>query len=133
MHWLTVAQDRDRRRETVNVVWNFGFHKMWSNFWQDGEMLASQEGLWFTDLFRMLDNMFEWIEKTYKWKAVWSVAYRVAEAYQLQLSDVLLPPEVCLVFWPRIRHEIVSVHEHVDKSVYESKEDNMATWKKLRF
>jgi len=52
---------------------------------------------------------------------------RAAEAYQLQLSDVLLPPEIRLIFWPHIRHEIVSVHEYVDESVYKSHKDNMAT------
>jgi hypothetical protein len=54
-------------------------------------------------------------------------AAAAAEAYQLQLSDVLLPPEIRLVFWPHIRHEIVSVHEHVDERIYKSHKDNMAT------
>ena len=56
-----------------------------------------------------------------------AAAAAAAEAYQLQLSDVLLPPEICFVFWPHIRHEIVSVHEHVDERIYKSHEDNMAT------
>jgi hypothetical protein len=55
-----------------------------------------------------------------------------AQAYQLQLSDVLLPPEVRLVFWPHISHEIVSVHEHVDERVCKSHQDNMTTCKKHR-
>jgi hypothetical protein len=50
-----------------------------------------------------------------------------AEAYQLQLSDMLLPPEIRLIFWPHIRHEIVTVHENVDEGVYKSHKDNMAT------
>jgi len=50
-----------------------------------------------------------------------------AEAYHLQLSDVLLPPEILLVFWPHIRHEIVTIHEHVDEGVYKSHKDSMAT------
>lgn len=58
---------------------------------------------------------------------MWSVMNRAAEAYHLQLSDVLLPPEIRLIFWPHIRHEVVSVHKYVDESVYKSHEDNMAT------
>jgi hypothetical protein len=49
---------------------------------------------------------------------VWSVTDVVDETYHLQLGDVLLPPEIRLVFWPHIRHEIVSVHERVNKTVY---------------
>jgi len=59
---------------------------------------------------------------------VWSVTDRtVVEAYQLQLGDVFLPPEIRLIFWPHIRYEVVTVHEHVDESVYKSHQDNMAT------
>jgi hypothetical protein len=29
MHWTDLAQNRDRGRVLVNVIMNFGFHKMW--------------------------------------------------------------------------------------------------------
>jgi len=47
---------------------------------------------------------------------------RGVEAYHLQLCDVLLPPEIRLMFWPHIRREVVTVHEHVDESVYKTQQ-----------
>lgn len=38
--------------------------------------------------------------------------------YHLQLRDVLFPPEVLLVFWPRARDEVVGIHDDVDEGVY---------------
>jgi hypothetical protein len=48
-------------------------------------------------------------------------------AYHLQLSYVLLPPEILLVFWPDICEKVVGVHENVDKTVNESQLHHMAT------
>jgi hypothetical protein len=38
-------------------------------------------------------------------------------AYDLKLCDVLLPPEVLFVFWPRVCHEVIGVHADVDEAI----------------
>jgi hypothetical protein len=52
---------------------------------------------------------------------------RFVFTYHLQLSDVLLPPKVVLVFWPHGSDEVIRVHDCVDNAVHISQEDSMAT------
>ena len=49
---------------------------------------------------------------------------------QLQLSDVLLPPEVALVLWFPRGEQIVRVHYHVDERVELTQESHVTTWNK---
>jgi hypothetical protein len=48
--------------------------------------------------------------------------------YHLQLSDVLLPPEVLLVLWPRVGGEVVRIHDDVNKGVDGTDECPVASW-----
>jgi hypothetical protein len=49
--------------------------------------------------------------------------------YHLQLSDVLLPPNVVLILRPHGSDEIIGVHNGVDDGVQISQEGPMATCK----
>jgi hypothetical protein len=48
MNWIDLVQDRDKRRDTVNVVMNFRILKMPEYSWQTEERLAFLDGLWYT-------------------------------------------------------------------------------------
>jgi hypothetical protein len=45
MDWIDLAEDRNRWQALVNMVINFGFHKMRGISWLAKKRLASQEEL----------------------------------------------------------------------------------------
>jgi hypothetical protein len=51
----------------------------------------------------------------------------IFNAYHLQLSDILLPPDTLLILWPDIRHQVVGVHENMDKTIHGSQHRYMGT------
>jgi hypothetical protein len=48
MHWIDLAQDRDRRRAVMNTVTNLRVPQNAANFWTT--LQAAQEGLCSTEL-----------------------------------------------------------------------------------
>lgn len=53
------------------------------------------------------------------------------ELYHLEGGEVLLPPDVLLVFRTHRSHHVVEVHHDVDERVQKSKERAVTTWRKL--
>jgi hypothetical protein len=50
MDWIDLAQDSDQWRALLNMVMNFGFHKMLGSFGVAEGLAASKEGLTSTEL-----------------------------------------------------------------------------------
>ena len=60
MDWIKLAQDREKWQALVNMVMNFGFHKMWGISWLAENRLPSQEVVTRTSVATLcvsIDNM----------------------------------------------------------------------------
>ena len=51
--------------------------------------------------------------------------------HNLQLRDVLLPPDVLLVLGIEGGQQVVAVHHHVNKTVQRTHEDTVTPWQVL--
>lgn len=53
------------------------------------------------------------------------------KSYHLQLSDMFLPPDVLFVLWIQSGHEVVGVHDHMDKWVDEAHKGIVTSYKTM--